>query len=240
MNHLVILGAGTAGTMTANKLRKRLPTADWTISVVDSKNEHHYQPGYLFIPFGTYERDDIVKPTAPLLHDGIDFVFGDIDRVDTANNTVVLADGSTLEYDQLVIATGNAPAPRPDRGPRQRRVRLDRARLLHAGRSNGARRATRRLARGTPRHEHRRDADQVPGCADGVHVLLADAFFTEKGIRDKVELVYVTPLDGAFTKPVAAESPRHDARTARHRRGDRLHDHGGRHRTQHPGELRRS
>jgi sulfide:quinone oxidoreductase len=33
---------------------------------------------------------------------------------------------------------------------------------------------------------------------------LADSYFRERGIRDKVELTYVTPLDGAFTKPVAS------------------------------------
>ena len=33
---------------------------------------------------------------------------------------------------------------------------------------------------------------------------LADSYFTERGIRDKVDLVYATPLDAAFTKPVAA------------------------------------
>jgi sulfide:quinone oxidoreductase len=35
-------------------------------------------------------------------------------------------------------------------------------------------------------------------------LFLADAFFTRRGIRDRVELVYATPLDGAFTKPIAS------------------------------------
>ena len=34
---------------------------------------------------------------------------------------------------------------------------------------------------------------------------LADAWLRERGLRDRVELVFVTPLDGAFTKPVASE-----------------------------------
>ena len=33
---------------------------------------------------------------------------------------------------------------------------------------------------------------------------LADWYFTERGIRDRVQLTYATPLDNAFTKPVAA------------------------------------
>ncbi len=54
MKRLLLLGAGTAGTVTVNKLRPRLPADEWNITVVDSRPQHHYQPGYLLIPFGTY------------------------------------------------------------------------------------------------------------------------------------------------------------------------------------------
>ncbi len=54
MRTLLVLGAGTAGTMTANKLRHRLTADEWKITVVDQDDEHHYQPGYLFLPFGGY------------------------------------------------------------------------------------------------------------------------------------------------------------------------------------------
>ena len=50
MRRLVVLGAGTAGTMIANKLRHRLDRRTGTITVVDRDDEHHYQPGYLFVP----------------------------------------------------------------------------------------------------------------------------------------------------------------------------------------------
>ena len=61
MKHLVVLGAGTAGTMVVNKLRPRLSPTEWKITIVDPATEHHYQPGYLFIPFGTYRPDEVVK-----------------------------------------------------------------------------------------------------------------------------------------------------------------------------------
>ena len=35
---------------------------------------------------------------------------------------------------------------------------------------------------------------------------LADSYFKNKGMRDKVEITYVTPLEGAFTKPKATEA----------------------------------
>ena len=76
MKKLVILGSGTAGTMVANKLRDKLPKREWSITVVDRDDQHHYQPGYLFIPFGHYTRDQVVRSRHHFLADGVDFVMG--------------------------------------------------------------------------------------------------------------------------------------------------------------------
>ncbi len=47
--------------MAANKLRPRLDES-WEITIVDQNTSHYYQPGFLFIPFGIYNADDVVKP----------------------------------------------------------------------------------------------------------------------------------------------------------------------------------
>jgi sulfide:quinone oxidoreductase len=52
---LVVLGAGTAGTMAANKLRKKLSKSEWSITMIDQDNKHTYQPGLLLITFGVYK-----------------------------------------------------------------------------------------------------------------------------------------------------------------------------------------
>ena len=62
MKKLLILGAGTAGTMMLNKLRKKLSKAEWEITIIDKDKNHYYQPGFLFVPFGIYEKEEIVKP----------------------------------------------------------------------------------------------------------------------------------------------------------------------------------
>ena len=62
MKNLLILGAGTAGTMMANKMARALDRREWRITVVDRDGAHHYQPGYLFIPFGVYSPRDVVRP----------------------------------------------------------------------------------------------------------------------------------------------------------------------------------
>lgn len=61
MKNLVILGAGTSGTMMANHLVSRLPKEEWKISIVDQYKTHYYQPGFLFLPFDIYSEDQVKK-----------------------------------------------------------------------------------------------------------------------------------------------------------------------------------
>ena len=50
MKTLLILGAGTGGTMVANKMAHHLDPQEWRIIIVDRDENHYYQPGFLFIP----------------------------------------------------------------------------------------------------------------------------------------------------------------------------------------------
>ena len=131
MRRLVILGGGTAGTMIANKLRRRLGNGEWRVSVVDRDDEHQYQPGYLFVPFGAYSHDQVVRSRHAFLPDGVDFIVGSVDRICPEENVVLLEGGRRLPYDQLVIATGYDPAPGSDAGHAGIGVAAEHLRLLH-------------------------------------------------------------------------------------------------------------
>ena len=203
MNKLLILGGGTAGTMAANKLRPRLAASEWEVTVVDSATEHHYQPGYLFVPFGTYRPGQIVKPMARLLAPGIDLLHGEVDRVEADENRVLLADGTQLDYDQLIIATGTHPRRDQTDGLESDEY----GRTIHAFYTlEGATALHDVLARWEGGRLVMNVIEMPIKCpvAPLEFLFLADAFFSERGMRDKVELVYATPLDGAFTKPVAS------------------------------------
>ncbi len=203
MRKLVILGSGTAGTMVANKLRGRLPQHEWSITVVDRDDHHHYQPGYLFIPFGQYTRDQVVRSRHHFLTDGVDFVIGSVDRVQADDNQVLLDDGRTLDYDQLVIASGTTP--RPDQTPGMLDVEWRRS-IFDFYTLEGAE----ALAEALKRFDSGRlvvHVTEMPikcPVAPLEFTFLAEAWLRGRGLRDRVELVYVTPLDGAFTKPVAS------------------------------------
>src|SRR5205807_149683 len=100
------LGAGTGGTMVANRMVRVLDTAEWHIVIVDREKVHYYQPGFLFIPFGIYTPAEVVKPKAEFLPVTVETVFSDIDIIRPDVNTVTLTNGRTIAYDELVIATG--------------------------------------------------------------------------------------------------------------------------------------
>jgi len=203
MKHLLVLGAGSAGTMVANKLRPRLASSEWRITLVDQDDEHHYQPGYLFIPFGIYRRDDVVRPRTRFVPDGVELVLGEVDAIDPELGTVTLEGGRELAYDQLIVATGTQP--RPDQtpgmlGPEWRRTIHDFYTL------EGAEALAEALT-GFRAGRFVVHVSEMPikcPVAPLELLFLADAHFRELGVRDDVELVYVTPLDGAFTTPVAA------------------------------------
>jgi sulfide:quinone oxidoreductase len=204
MRRLLVLGAGTAGTMVVNKLRHRLARSEWQITVVEPSDRHFYQPGYLFLPFGLYTAEQVVKPTRTLIADGVGLISGQVDRVIPAGRQVLLADGRSLPYDYLVIATG--VTPRPDQTPGMLDGGQWRASIFDFYTYDGARALADALERfdGGRLVVHITDMPIKCPVAPLEFVFLADDYFRRRGLRDRVELVYVTPLPGAFTKPVAS------------------------------------
>lgn len=205
MGALIILGGGTAGTMAANQLRPELGS-EWTITVVDQDRDHHYQPGYVFVPFGKVPPERLVRDRAGYLHDGVDFVEGTVAGVAARERRVHLADGRTLTYDWLVIASGTAP--RPDQVPGMADGPLWRTAVHEFYTLPGAialRDAVEKFTGGRLLVHVCEMPIKCPVAPLEVAFLLED-HFRKKGIRHKVDITYVTPLDGAFTKPVAAEA----------------------------------
>ena len=202
-SRIVILGGGTGGTLTANRLRRMYTLDEAVITVVDQDDRHVYQPGLLFVPFGLTHPEDIVRPRERQLRIGIEFVESAIDHVDIDAREVHLVSGATLGYDVLVVATGARLVPEETEG------------LLGAGWMNnvftfytpeGAAALGAALATFDRGRLVVNVVDMPIKCpvAPLEFCFLADWYFTERGIRDRIQITYATPLDGAFTKPVAA------------------------------------
>jgi sulfide:quinone oxidoreductase len=203
MKKLLILGGGTAGTMMAAKLRRALDPDQWAITIVDQDDRHIYQPGLLFIPFGIYRARDVVKPRGRYIPNGVELVLSTIDVIDPDTSTVRLSDGSRLPYDILILATGSRIVPTEMEGltgSGWRKNTFDFYTL------EGARQLFYALERFEQGRLVLNVAEMPIKCpvAPLEFLFLADWFFHQKGNRSKVELVYATPLDGAFTKPRAS------------------------------------
>ena len=203
MTKLLILGAGTAGTMSANLLRGALDDT-WSITVVDQDTTHHYQPGYLFVPFWM-DADRVVRDRRTYLPKGVDFVEAAIAAVDPHSREVHLENGASLAYDWLVIASGTRPDPTLVEGMAEA---LDRHTSVHEFYTfEGAKALKTALQRFDAGRLLVHIAEMPIKCpvAPLEFAFLAEDHFRKRRIRHQVDITYVTPLDGAFTKPVASQ-----------------------------------
>ena len=204
MKRLLVLGAGTAGTMAVNKLRPLLARDEWDITIVDQSTTHYYQPGYLFIPFGIYQPDEVTKPTKRYIPTGVDLITAEIEKVLPEENKVLLADGTELLYDYLVIATGTTPRAEETPGMAEGEVEGN---VQEFYSYDGATALAEKLRTWEGGRLVVQVTEMPIKCpvAPLEFTFLADAFFTDQGMRDKVDITYVTPLEGAFTKPVSSK-----------------------------------
>jgi len=203
MKTLLILGAGTGGTMVANKMTNLLDTREWRIVIVDKEETHYYQPGFLFIPFGIYQPTDVVKPKSNFFPKSAEVIYADIELIEPEKNQVKLSGNKTISYDYLVVATGSHIHPEETDG------------MMDGWQKNVFDFYTPQGAANLHKFFETWDggrlvlnvAEMPIKCpvAPLEFLFLADWYFNKRGIRNKVELTFATPLSGAFTKPVASK-----------------------------------
>jgi sulfide:quinone oxidoreductase len=208
MKHIVILGAGTAGTMMANHLHHQLKHPDWEITIIDEREEHHYQPGYLFLPFDIYAPEDIIKTIEEFIPKDVKLVKNKINRILPADNKIELTGGDEIGYDILIIATGAKIAPEETEGMKGAEWQKS---VFDFYTFEGALALRNKLRdwEGGKLVVHITEMPIKCPVAPLEFAFLADSFFKHKHMRDKVEITYVTPLSGAFTKPKATEALEH-------------------------------
>ncbi len=204
MKKIVIVGAGAAGTMLANKLAKTHLIDECSITIIDPHEIHYYQPGFLFIPFGIYTEKMVTKPRRDYIPNSVQYLQSKVELIEADNNLVVLSDNSKIKYDYLVIATGTRIAPEEVEGltgPGWKKNVFDFYTI------EGAVALSKFLRYWKGGKMVLNIAEMPIKCpvAPLEFIFLADWWFTEQGIRDKVDIELVTPLDGAFTKPIASK-----------------------------------
>ena len=106
MAHVVVLGAGLGGTLMAYEMKEKLRPED-TLTVITRDPKYHFVPSNPWVAVGWRKQDDIEVDLAPILaKKGIAFKPVAAVKLDPAVNRLELADGSSVEYDYLINATG--------------------------------------------------------------------------------------------------------------------------------------
>ncbi len=199
---ILILGAGTAGTIMANRLAKQR-RRDWDIQIIDEQATHYYQPGFLFLPFGRITESAITRQRAGFISKKVAYTQKPIDKIVADQNKVLLTDGSELPYDVLIVATGAQIAPEETPGLLGD---LWHKQIFDFYTFEGAKALRDYLKdwQGGRLVVHITEMPIKCPVAPLEFSFLADDFFKQKKLRDKVDITFVTPLTGAFTKPVAS------------------------------------
>jgi len=199
MRQMLILGGGTAGTIMANRLTAALDKSEWQITVVDATDKHYYQPGFLFVPFGTYRLDQIVKPRQRFIPGRVNLIIAGIECISPDKKFVLLSDGRSLPYDCLIVATGAEIHPEQIEGMLDDEWGKSKFDFFTP---TGADLLERFLKTWQGGRLVVSIAEMPIKCpvAPLEFLFLADDYFTRRGIRNKVDLHLVTPLSGAFTK----------------------------------------
>ena len=204
MKTFLILGAGAGGTMVATKMSKLLDPNEWKIIVVDPDPHHYYQPGFLFIPFEIYKKSDVVKPKCTFIPQNVEFIISDTEIIEPDKSRVTLTkDNRVIHYDYLVIATGARIYPEEIDGLLDGGWR-ETIHEFYTIEGAEALAKTLRYWKGGRLVVHIAEMPIKCPVAPLEFLFLADWHFHLRKMRGDVELVFVTPLPGAFTKPKAS------------------------------------
>ncbi len=199
MKNILIIGGGTGGCIVANSLAKKLDAEEAKITVISASEQHHYQPGWLYVPFGREDARSLTRPVRHLLKKQIDLLIGKVEKLDTENQQVELESGDCISYDYLVIATGSSPCPEDIPG------------LSEGGNHFYTEKASFELYQILQEFRGGKVVIGVGGLpykcpvAPLEFTFLFEEFVNDKGIRDKTDITYTFPLNSVFSMESVAD-----------------------------------
>jgi sulfide:quinone oxidoreductase len=197
MQRVLILGGGVGGTLTANlvarKLKHRIARGEAKVTVIDLSGKHTYQPGYMYIAMGHQRPERLIRNERTLLDGNVDLVVDRVERIDVEASRVELASGDVLHYDQLVIATGSRIVPEAMEGYTE-----EAHHFYTAAASAKLRKALDAFTGGKILIGIAGIPYKCPPAPLEVAFLI-DSELRERGLRDKTEIQFLSPINRAFT-----------------------------------------
>ena len=206
---IVIIGAGAAGTAFANRLVRRLEGA--SITLIDPRKEHLYQPGLSLVAAGLKPAGYVVSQTTDWLPSGVKLIAEAAAAIDPVAKTVSTSGGQTVRYDFLVLAPGLVLDHDAIEGFSLDMVGKDGIGALYAGPEYAAKTwqaASRFTDEGGVGLFTRPATEMKCAGAPLKHTFLIDDIARRKGNRSKMEITYANNSGALFGVPIVAEKVR--------------------------------
>lgn len=197
MKRVVVVGSGTGGTLTANllahALRREIRDGAASVDLIGESLHHPFQPANLDLAFKGASPERFVRPEQDLLREGVRFVPDQALKIDFAEHSVVTKGGRKLDYDYLVIATGAVADPAGIPGLKEGSLNFhtsaaDSQRIWEALQTFKGGKVLVAIA----------EAPYKCPPSPNEAAFMLDEFFREKGIRDKVDIKFLTPYPRAY------------------------------------------
>lgn len=194
--HILIVGGGIGGTMTANsivaKMYSEITRGQVKVTLLSDSPWHYYKPAFMYVAFDMFFEGELRRKQRTLLRPEIEFSVDKVVQFDFAGSTVKTASGRTIGYDYIVVSTGCLPAPERIPG------------LSEGGDYFYQYAPARQLAEKLRNFEKGRifitvnfpKTPNVPhqcGIAPMETTLMVDDYLRRKGVRDQCEIVYTYP-----------------------------------------------
>lgn len=202
MKKIAIIGSGAGGLITSSKLAKDLSkqirNEEVSITIFDRSLEQEFQPGYLEVAFRGTDPAKIIRRVEGLVSTGVKLVYENVEKVDLADR-YLQTEGSKEKYgfDYLIISTGSSPDYKQISGLREDNMDFH----TDAYNSNLIYQRISKIRSG-------RIVVGIAGLpykcppSPNESAFMLDEYFRKQGLRDNVEITYITP----FTRIYSAES----------------------------------
>ncbi len=189
--NIVIVGGGVGGTLAANLIARKVRSGEAEVILIDEDGRHIYQPGFLYVAFGQKRPASLSRPVQPLLDRRVRLMRAKAEKIDPVAQVVKTNQGD-VSYDEVVIATGSHVAPEEVPGLKE---------ASHHFYTMEAAESLRDVLRGFGGGRVVIGVAGVPYKCPPAPLefsLMLDAQLREKGLRNKTEMHYVSPLPRVF------------------------------------------
>lgn len=206
---IVIVGAGAAGLASASHLRRRLPQA--SITLIDARRDHYYQPGFTLVGAGIKPVSYVVSTTQEYVAAGVEWVQEAAAEIDPEARRVTTAGGRKVGYDFLIVACGLELDYAAIDGMDTACIGRDGVGSVYNGPEAAA--ATWKVmsafaAQGGVGLFGRPHTDMKCAGAPLKYTFITDDRLRRAGMRGKAELHYLAPQKTLFSVPIVSEKVR--------------------------------